>query len=78
MTSHTHSNPHSHPHADRLDAVARMKRIAWFLEAHFGEVKVNMPEGPDEEHEPSVLVRLDGATAHINLVSLASPVQHVI
>jgi hypothetical protein len=37
-----------------------------------------MPEGPQEEpeqgeddHEPSLLVRLDEATAQINLVSLA-------
>lgn len=67
-----------HPHADRPDPVTRIKRLAWFLEAHFGEVELHMPEDePQEEreqgeddHEPSLLVRLDEASAQINLVSL--------
>ncbi|KAJ7287552.1 beta-lactamase-like protein [Mycena rebaudengoi] len=70
---HTHS--HSHPHADRQDE--RIKRLAWFLEAHFGEVEFHMPDEPEEEpeqgeddREPSLLVRLDEATAQINLVAL--------
>lgn len=50
-----------------------------FLEAHFGEVELHMPEESEEEpeqgeddHEPSLLVRLDEADARINLISLAS------
>lgn len=47
-----------------------------FLEAHFGEVELHMPEEADEpeqgedSHEPSLLVRLDEADALINLVSM--------
>ncbi|KAJ7630489.1 beta-lactamase-like protein [Roridomyces roridus] len=79
---HTHSkgDSHAHPHADCPDPVTRVRRLAWFLEAHFGpEVELHMPDdeareepeqGEDEEHEPSLLVRLDEATAQINLVSL--------
>lgn len=31
------------------------------------------PEQGEDDHEPSLLVRLDEATAQINLVSLAGP-----
>ena len=49
-----------------------------FLEAHFGEVELHMPEETDEEpeqgeedqREPSLIVRLDEADARINLLSL--------
>ncbi|KAF7376126.1 hypothetical protein MSAN_00027500 [Mycena sanguinolenta] len=75
--SHSKLDPHSHPHADREDAVTRIKRLAWFLEAHFGEVELHMPDESQEEpeqgeddNEPSLLVRLDEAIAQINLVSL--------
>lgn len=57
--------------------MTRIKRLAWFLEAHFGEVELHMPEESQEEleqgeddNEPSLLVRLDDAIAQINLVSL--------
>ncbi|KAJ7672856.1 beta-lactamase-like protein [Mycena rosella] len=81
---HTHSHAksdahsHPHPHGDSHDAVMRIKRLAWFLEAHFGEVELHMPEDSQEEEpeqgeddqEPSLLIRLDETTAQINLVSL--------
>lgn len=50
-----------------------------FLEAHFGEVELHMPDeedvqeleqGEDEQHDPSLIVRLDEADASINLLSL--------
>lgn len=49
-----------------------------FLEAHFGEVELHMPETMEEEPElqeeahqdPSLLVQLDDADAEINLVTL--------
>jgi cleavage and polyadenylation specificity factor subunit 3 len=49
-----------------------------FLEAHFGEVELHMPDQPEEEpeqgednsNEASLLVRLDEADARINLVSM--------
>ena len=49
-----------------------------FLEAHFGEVELYIPEGGDEReqgeenNEPLLLVRLDEAEAHVDLVTLVS------
>ena len=51
-----------------------------FLEAHFGDVELHMPDeaeaDPDAEGEngsqPALLVRLDEADAVINLVTLVS------
>lgn len=49
-----------------------------FLEAHFGEVELHMPEASDEDEQelgeddkqPSLLVRLDDADAQISLITL--------
>jgi len=47
-----------------------------FLEAHFGEVELHMPEEQEEpeqgedSHEPSLLVHLDESDALVNIVSL--------
>lgn len=49
-----------------------------FLEAHFGEVELHMPDTTEDEaelgeearHDPSLLVQLDDADAQINLVTL--------
>ncbi|KAI0341996.1 Metallo-hydrolase/oxidoreductase [Trametopsis cervina] len=87
-SAHSHSHSHSptpvpkhpHPHAD-VDGKAaekvRIQRLAMFLEAHFGEVELHMPEdppsteaGPEEEGEPALLVTLDEADAVINLGSM--------
>ena len=78
--SHSHSHPpeHRHPHADVNDesaAVTRIQRLCWFLEAHFGDVELHMPEEDDAEQsedapEPSLLVTLDEADAVINLLSM--------
>lgn len=83
MTSHSHSHahppPHSHPHTDKEGEDAektRIKRLAMFLEAHFGEVELHMPEEAaepelgEDSHEPSLLVQLDEADALVNLVSM--------
>lgn len=55
-----------------------------FLNAHFGEVELHMPDESGEgdgsgsgsggggDNEPSLLVRLDEADAQINLVSLVN------
>ncbi|KAH7916536.1 beta-lactamase-like protein [Hygrophoropsis aurantiaca] len=79
LTSQPHVHPHTHPHADAHNdpSVTRVQRLAWFLEAHFGEVELHMPDGTDDyeqgeaRSEPSLLVRLDEADARINLVTLA-------
>ncbi|KAF7357810.1 hypothetical protein MVEN_00827000 [Mycena venus] len=87
LTSHPHDHAHggsesdtvrhSHPHADCEEVETRIKRLAWFLEAHFGGAEIHMVGGDAEEElgentqEPMLLVRLDGETvAQINLVSL--------
>lgn len=80
MTTKPHNHDHSHPHADVDDKTAqnkRIQRLAMFLEAHFGDVELHMPdpdemEDPDEDQDPGLLVRFDEADAFINLVNLAS------
>ncbi|TFK44227.1 mRNA 3'-end-processing protein YSH1 [Crucibulum laeve] len=87
LTSQSHSHSHSHPHAepegDSSD-VMRIQRLAMFLEAHFGEVELHMPDGTEveeqeqgeDENEPSLLVRLDEADARINLLSMTVSSSH--
>lgn len=84
VTTHQHSHAHDsapeqpHPHADIDDEKAvgmRIQRLAMFLEAHFGEVELHMPdlatdEQPEESPEPALLVRLDEADALINLLTM--------
>ncbi|KAF8160624.1 beta-lactamase-like protein [Crassisporium funariophilum] len=77
---HAHSHSPSHPHADPegdSSSVMRIQRLAMFLEAHFGEVELHMPDASEEEpelgeddHDPSLLVRLDDADAQISLVTM--------
>ncbi|KAH0827490.1 beta-lactamase-like protein [Lanmaoa asiatica] len=79
----TQSCSHSHPHADSDSgsSYTRIQRLAWFFEAHFGEVELHMSEesdqdeqeneqGEDTSHDPALIVRVDDADAHINLISL--------
>lgn len=85
VTTQPHSHSHSHPHADtksEASSVMRIQRLAMFLEAHFGEVELHMPDeedaqeleqGEDEQHDPSLIVRLDEVAATINLLSLVRP-----
>jgi cleavage and polyadenylation specificity factor subunit 3 len=83
--SHSHAPSHPHPHADIEDKTAenvRIRRLAMFLEAHFGDVELHMPEqpptSPQDEHgegdlanqEPALLVTLDDSEAVINLSSM--------
>ncbi|KAE9411546.1 mRNA 3'-end-processing protein YSH1 [Gymnopus androsaceus JB14] len=75
--SHSHTDKHKHPHADKeLDQLARNQSLARFLEAHFGEVELHIPDAMDEseqgedEHDASLFVQLDEADATINLVTL--------
>ncbi|EPQ57057.1 hypothetical protein GLOTRDRAFT_73592 [Gloeophyllum trabeum ATCC 11539] len=85
--SHGHEHAHAHPHADaahELADVTRIQRLAMFLEAHFGDVELHMPDSsssssspppPDpaadpEDNDASLLVRLDEADARINLVTM--------
>ncbi|EIN11863.1 Metallo-hydrolase/oxidoreductase, partial [Punctularia strigosozonata HHB-11173 SS5] len=84
LTSHSHSHDHDHhhPHADdetESATVMRIQRLAMFLEAHFGEVELYMPDnapdadreaGEDGENEPSLFVALDEADARINLATM--------
>ena len=82
MTSnaHSHVHEHVHPHADSESDLARVQRLAVFLESHFGEVHVSVPEpekgheeGQDEEApEPVLLIRLDEADALVHLRSMVS------
>jgi cleavage and polyadenylation specificity factor subunit 3 len=78
VTTNANSHSHSHPHADFEDessSVTRIQRLGMFLEAHFGDVELHMPEiNPDEPaedgNEASFWVRLDDAHAQISLISM--------
>lgn len=84
VTTHPHSHAaetHSHPHADpeiESSSALRIQRLAMFLEAHFGEVELHMPDTSEEpeqgesDSEPLLLVQHDGAEAQISLISLVS------
>jgi cleavage and polyadenylation specificity factor subunit 3 len=57
--------------------MTRIQRLVMFLEAHFGDVELHMPEEVDgdpeqgeDNNEPSLLVSLDEADARINLISM--------
>ncbi|KAG2129736.1 beta-lactamase-like protein [Suillus clintonianus] len=84
LTSSQHSHTH-HPHSDHHEgdqSITRIQRIAWFLDAHFGDVELHMPESGGEQDqdqeqgeksEAALIVRMDDsgeADAHINLVTL--------
>jgi cleavage and polyadenylation specificity factor subunit 3 len=72
-----------HPHAEIEDTQAaglRIQRLAMFLEVHFGDVELHMPDLDETMEqaqgenklppEPALLVRLDEADALINLLSM--------
>ncbi|KAI6046150.1 beta-lactamase-like protein [Pisolithus marmoratus] len=74
---------HVHPHADSKNesSYTRIQILAEFLENHFGEVELHMPDATGEDqhdHEqdedsnrdPALILRVDEADAHINLVTL--------
>ena len=56
----------------------RIQRLAMFLEAHFGDVELHMPETEskqsDDENDlqdiPGLLIRLDEAEAFIDLATM--------
>ena len=78
MTTNAHPHSHCHPHADSEDepsSVTRIQRLGMFLEAHFGDVELHMPEINSDEpaedgSEPTFWVRLDDAHAQIGLISM--------
>lgn len=84
--AHVHSHSHSHPHADsggESSSVTRIQRLAMFLEAHFGEVELHMPEvnldePVEDESEASFLVRLDDAHAEISLIKMVITGNHFV
>lgn len=78
---HSHAGEYNHPHADgESSSGMRISRLANFLEAHFGDIELHMPDVIDEgnpekredEDGPSFLVRLDEADARINLLTLVN------
>lgn len=60
--------------------MVRVQRLAMFLDAHFGDIELYIPEDseskPDEEVEgqdiPGIVVRLDDADAFIDLSTMVS------
>ena len=77
MTSTPHN--HVHPHADSESDSDRVQRLMMFLESHFGEVHMGVPEsekghegGQDEGPEPVLSIQLDEADALVHLKSMVS------
>ena len=79
VTTHAHKHDDPHPHADDPEesTIVRIQRLAMFLEAHFGEVELHMPEQPsvskeenDEEDAPGLLIAVDEAEAFVNLTTM--------
>lgn len=79
MTTHSHSHDEPHPHAagHENELMTRIRRLAMFLEAHFGDVELHMPEtlpepgeAIDEDDAPGFLVQLDDARAFISLATM--------
>ncbi|KAF9793222.1 beta-lactamase-like protein [Thelephora terrestris] len=75
--AHNHAHEHTHPHADSESDSERIQRLAMFLESHFGEVHIGVPEpekghedGRDEVPEQALLIRLDEADAVVHLKSM--------
>ena len=78
--THNHVHEHTHPHTDSENDLERVQRLAMFLESHFGEVHMSVPE-PEKGHEqgqneeapePVLLIRLDEADALVHLRSMVS------
>ncbi len=80
----THSHAHPHADADEEPMIVRIQRLAMFLEAHFGDVELHLPEEPvstgaaeEEEPEeaqntPALIVHVDESDAIINLQTMVS------
>ncbi|KAL5523858.1 hypothetical protein ACEPAG_8031 [Sanghuangporus baumii] len=79
LTTHAHKHDEPHPHADDPEesTIVRIQRLAMFLEAHFGEVELHMPEQPPVAEEdsstndaPGLLIEVDEAEAFVNLATM--------
>lgn len=61
--------------------MTRITRLAMFLEAHFGEIELHLPESPfsvddakmeNSDEIPGILISQDDAEAFVNLTDMAS------
>lgn len=77
------TSPHSHSHADDDDEErmqqSRYLRLASFLESHFGEAEIYLPDADnkdtrdfseEERDDPAIIVKVDELVARVNLVDL--------
>lgn len=89
MTANSHDHHHDHDHAEKKPVHphaivegepadrTRIHRLAMFLEAHFGDIELHMPEEDDiaegdEKTGPALLVTVDETEAAIDLSNLVS------
>jgi cleavage and polyadenylation specificity factor subunit 3 len=78
VTSHPCAHQHVHADTDVEGAsMQKIRRLAMFLEAHFGDVELHMPEevspnGEDgsEEQGPALTINLDDSEAVIHLETM--------
>jgi hypothetical protein len=77
------TSPHSHSHADDDDEErkeqSRYLRLASFLESHFGEAEIYLPDpdnkdtkdlSEEERDGPAIIVKVDELVARVNLDDL--------
>ncbi|KDR80406.1 hypothetical protein GALMADRAFT_242826 [Galerina marginata CBS 339.88] len=83
LTTHPHSHSHNetdagahtHPTFGVISSDTRIQGLAMFLQAHFSNVELHVPDVSDEEPEqrgedPYLLVQLDATQAQVNLITL--------
>jgi len=72
MQSHGHD--HTHPHCDVDDTdweAIRARKIAEFLEAHFGEIELIMlDEETKSVSQAYLILRLDSSEAQIHIATM--------
>ena len=74
VTTQPHKHDHEHPHRDVDDVDwegLRTRKIAEFLEAHFGEVELILPDDETKSASQAYLVlRLDSSEAQIHVATM--------
>lgn len=73
VTTQQCSHAHSHADAGEREPYRQAERIAWFLEAHFGDIQLLYPpeSGRDEQgSDAEAIVRVDNVDAHVDLITM--------
>lgn len=78
VTTNGHSHAHAHADPEEYDVMGRIQQLAMFLEAHFGDVELHVPdetESTEQTTEMAFIIRLDEAEAIIDLATMVKVFQ---